>query len=192
MMLTQRRRGVCRGGALQRQRTGPPPAPEDPHDYFLQWMDSARGGPEAAAPGKPNCHYFDFENTYWAHRAEPNLLFVHYADMKADLAGEIRRISDFLAVDTPDALLPSRRRSPRSFETMKAQGEAMLPELAVAFEGGSQRFIHKGTNGRWRDVLTPTDLARYDALVARKLSPTVAAYLANGRLATDDPRRLPD
>ena len=34
---------------------------------------------------------------------------------------------------------------------------------AGRFEGGADRFFHKGTNGRWHDVLTESDLALYEA-----------------------------
>ena len=30
------------------------------------------------------------------------------------------------------------------------------------FKNGGTTFINKGTNGRWRDVLTPDDIARYE------------------------------
>jgi aryl sulfotransferase len=166
---------------------GPPETPADPHDYYLRWMDQA----EAGIAGGGDLSYFEFENTYWRHRADPNVLFVHYADMKADLATEMRRISDFLEIDTPDDLLP-KLAAAATFETMKAQGEALMPQLANAFEGGSQRFLNKGTNGRWRDILTPADLERYDALVARTFSPTLAHYLTHGRRAAGDPKVLPD
>jgi aryl sulfotransferase len=161
--------------------------PDDPHDYYLGWMDRA----ETAASDHDDLSYFDFENTYWRHRTAPNLLFVHYADLKADLVGEMRRISDFLGIETPEALMPSLAQA-ATFETMKAQGEEMLPNLARAFDGGSQRFINKGVNGRWREILTAADVARYEALAARKLSPTLAKYVAGGRRAAGDPRHLPD
>ena len=33
--------------------------------------------------------------TYWDYRHLPNLLFVHYDDLKRDLLGEMRRIARF-------------------------------------------------------------------------------------------------
>ena len=66
---------------------------------------------------------------------------------------------------------------------MKRQGEEMLPQLRMAFDNGAERFLNKGENGRWRDFLTDADLARYDALVKRRLSPRI------GRLARGRPPR---
>ena len=41
--------------------------------------------------------------SYWARRNEPNLLFVHYNDMKADLGGEMRRVAAFLDIEIPES-----------------------------------------------------------------------------------------
>jgi len=49
------------------------------------------------------------------------------------------------------------------------------------FDGGATSFLFKGTNGRWRDVLTPAELAAYDARVADLLAVDAAAWLARGR-----------
>jgi aryl sulfotransferase len=135
--------------------------------------------------------FFDYENSYWAERARANLLMVHYNDLKADLAGEVARISRYLEIDTPAALL-GEIAATASFETMKRQGDAIMGDLSQSFDGGSQRFLHKGVNGRWRDVLTAGDLARFDALVRRKFSPACAAWIEGGRLVAGDPRTAPD
>src|SRR5579862_5048842 len=83
----------------------PPTRPEDPREYLVQWM----GELEAALdqPGGAVSTFFGFETTYWRERTRPNLLLVHYDDLQADLAGEMRRISDFLGIDTPDARMPA-------------------------------------------------------------------------------------
>lgn len=162
------------------------PVPTDPRDYFLQWMDQAEAGDNPY-----QIPYCEFEQTYWSERARPNVLLVHYADLKADLEGEMRRISDFLEIDTPASLMPDLADAAR-FETMKRDGDITMPQLRMAFDHGAQRFINKGENGRWKGVLTDADLDRYDALVRRKLSPALNAWLHNGRLAAGDPRDLAD
>jgi aryl sulfotransferase len=163
--------------------------PEDPRDYFLQWMDDAEA--DSAEGIGVDLPFLEFEQTYWRRRKEPWLLLVNYADLKTDLAGEMRRISDFLEIETPASLFPQLVEA-ATFETMKRQGDELLPQLAMVFDHGAQRFINKGTNGRWKDVLTADDLARYDALVRRKLSPSHAAWIEKGRLQAGDPASLPD
>ena len=44
------------------------------------------------------------------------------------------------------------------------------------FEGGAGRFFYKGTNGRWRNVLTEEDLALYETAAAQ-LDPELRSWL---------------
>jgi aryl sulfotransferase len=78
------------------------------------------------------------------------------------------------------------------FETMKAQGDEILPNIGTHFDRGADRFLHKGTNGRWKDFLSADDLARYDALVKAKFTPAEAAWIEHGRLTAGDPREAAD
>ena len=66
---------------------------------------------------------------------------------------------------------------------MKRDAEEIEPDSHDRFQGGAQRFFHKGTNGRWRGVLTEDDLAMYAAAVARELSPDCHHWLERGRIA---------
>ena len=125
--------------------------------------------------------FFRLVETYWAERHRPNLLFVHYNDLKADLAGEMRRVAAFLGADVPAACWPTVVER-CTFEKMRA-GEARMGKVDMIFKGGLQSFVFKGTNGRWRDVLTADELAAYDRRVADTLSPECAAWLAGGRRA---------
>ena len=43
--------------------------------------------------------------------------------------------------------------------------------------------MNKGTNGRWRDVLTEQELAEYDAACEKALTPDCRAWLEHGRSA---------
>jgi len=53
----------------------------------------------------------------------------------------------------------------------------------MVVENGADSFFHKGTNGRWRDVLTPAQLERYDAMIAEGLPADAAQWLESGSLA---------
>ena len=39
------------------------------------------------------------ERSYWSARRDANMLLVHYNDLKADLAGEIARIAQYLEIE---------------------------------------------------------------------------------------------
>ena len=46
--------------------------------------------------------------------------------------------------------------------------------------------MHKGTNGRWRDVLSAEDSAAYERRAIAELGPEAAAWLAGGASAELD------
>jgi aryl sulfotransferase len=56
----------------------------------------------------------------------------------------------------------------------------MFPDIQLV--GGGETFIHKGTNGRWRDVLSAGEIAEYEARAIDELGPECAAWLATGKL----------
>ncbi|MGE5500729.1 MAG: sulfotransferase domain-containing protein [Ignavibacteriales bacterium] len=163
--------------------------PEDPHLFFQGWIATAEAEPPEG-PGR-DMGFFDFEATYWRERHRENLLFVHYNDLKADLKGEMRRISEFLEIDTPDDVLDELVAA-AGFDAMKKHGAALVPVLASAFDKGAERFLNKGSNGRWRDALTADDVARYQAAADRKLSSSHLAWIERGRLLAGDPRAMAD
>jgi aryl sulfotransferase len=143
----------------------------DVHGFFAQWL----------ADGS----HFDHIRTFWDRRPDPRLLFVHYNDLKADLAGETRRIASFLDIPVPDAAW-ARVVERCTFQAMRARGAEIGP-FEVAFEGGANSFLFQGTNGRWRDVLTEDELAAYATTAAARLPPDAAAWLERGRGAQPTP-----
>ena len=163
--------------------------PQDPREHYLRWIADAEAAvTEGIGIDLP---FFEFENTYWRERRRENVLFVHYNDMKADLAGEMRRIAEFLGIQVPAGVMPELVKA-ATFERMKKDGDALVPIAQMAWDRGADRFLNKGTNGRWKGLLTEEDLARYEALAARKWSKATASWVNQGRLAAGDPRDLPD
>ena len=147
--------------------------------FFRQWVE--------ASPQSPGVDFFDFQVVSWVERLRPNVLLVHYADLKADLDGEMRRIAEFLDIAVPASLWPSLVAA-GDFASMRREGAKLLPSAGNQFEGGAERFLFKGTNGRWRDILTDDDLALYEAKVHKKFTPGLAAWLEHGRRIAGDPR----
>ena len=100
--------------------------------------------------------------------------------MKEDLDHEMRRVSEFLGIPIDEARWPDQVAS-CTFAGMKARA-AEIADFETHFVGGADTFLYKGTNGRWRDVLTDAELASYDAAVAASMPPECAAWMA-GRSA---------
>jgi aryl sulfotransferase len=158
---------------------GPMPrCPEDPRDLWAEWITKPAFAWEP--DGSPWwSHHYQVES-FWKHRDLDNILMVHYADMKADLEGEMRRIAGFLGIEHDESVWPELVHA-ATFDSMKEEARAHSDRMGMVFEGGSDRFFFKGTNGRWRDVLTPDDLELYEQ-AASKLEPSLREWLENGRL----------
>ncbi len=148
----------------------------DPAVHFHNWVKG-----EEDHMGDPACGFWYMENSYWAAKEDPDLLLVHYADLKADLAGEMRRIANFLEITIPEDLWPELVDA-ASFESMKSNAADLMPSAGEIWQGGGNTFINKGTNGRWRDVYKAEDLAAYDARVKEEFTPELAKWLEFGRL----------
>ena len=50
----------------------------------------------------------------------------------------------------------------------------------MGLKGGPSTFFNKGTNGRWRDVLSANELKLYDAAATREPTPDFREWLENG------------
>jgi aryl sulfotransferase len=163
-------------------RVGPPlpPCPQDIRAFWAMWIN--RGWFAWESEGYPHWANLRHVQTWWNYRHQPNILFVHFNDLLADLEGEIARIAAWLGIDCP----PDTRAAIAgllTFESMKRDADQLNPQAHQSFEGGAHRFFNKGTNGRWRGVLTADDLAMYDVAAARELAPDCRRWLENGRRA---------
>ena len=153
-------------------RIGPPieRATADIRQYFLDWLDR---------DGHPFWPFWDNIRSWWEIRALPNLLFLHFDDLKRDMPDAIRRIAAFLDIAVPPQIWPAIFEH-CSFAYMKANASKSVPDGGVFWEGGAATFVNKGVNGQWRDVLTATDCRRYEETAQRELGPDCARWLATG------------
>jgi len=151
-------------------RVGPPiPQVTQPVDaYFRSWLDGN---------GYPIWPFFEHIASWWAIRDLPNVRLVHFNELKANLPGSIRAMADFLEIPIDEARLPTIVEH-CSFDYMKANAEKVAPSGGAMWNGGAATFINKGTNGRWRDVLTPADIEAYEKRAIEELGGECAAWLA--------------
>jgi len=155
-------------------RVGPPmPLPDpDVRRYFRTWLEQ---------DGYPIWSFWENVSTWWEARDLPNVRLVHFSRLKADLAGEMRAIADFLEIDVPETRWPAIVAH-CGFDYMKSHADQVSPLGGAIFEGGGNAFIHKGINGRWKDVLSAEESASYEAMAVEKLGPACARWLATGEL----------
>ena len=147
-------------------------------DYYLEFL----AGNTAVMPTFDS--YWEHVRGWWACRHLPNVLFVHYANLKSDLAAAIRRIARFLDIPVDEALMP-RILEHCSIDYMRAKAAADRPADNPAFKADFE-FFNKGTIGRWKDVLSAEEIARCDEVAAKHLTPECAHWLKTGELPKDN------
>jgi aryl sulfotransferase len=157
-------------------RTGPDPGPilspptEDVARYFREWL---------YWDGYPWWPFWENVRSWWGARHLPNVKLLHFANLKSDLDGEMRRLSAFLDIPIDEGRWPAIVEH-CTFDYMKAHAEYSAPHGGSLWEGGATTFINKGTNGRWADLLTPRDIAAYEARARVELGEDCAHWLATG------------
>lgn len=157
------------GPALER-----PPA--DPRQYFLDFVESD-------ARGTIPYPFWKHQRDWFAAKDLPNLLLVHFNDLKADLNGEIRRIAQFLDIQIPEEKKTDIVQH-CTFGWMKSHAEQVSPPQAgMVWEGGAETFVNKGFNKRWTDVLSADDVKMYEDKAVSELGDECANWLAEGRNA---------
>nr|VFK20217.1 MAG: aryl sulfotransferase [Candidatus Kentron sp. LFY] len=169
--------------SLNRYEESPfPRRPETFQEFWANWV--SKGWFDWEQDGYPFGSHLHVIQSWWDFRHLPNILFVHFADLLADLEGEIGRVADHIGVSLSSAGRSEIARELK-FDSMKKASDKYAPLLEGEFTGGQKAFFHKGKNGRWKDVLTEQEVARYEAAVARVLSPDCASWLERGRLAAE-------
>ncbi|MGB2933197.1 MAG: sulfotransferase domain-containing protein [Methyloceanibacter sp.] len=151
-------------------RVGPPidKPPADIRQYYREWlMDD----------GYPFWPFFDNVRSWWQVRDLPNVMLLQFSRLKQDLPGEIRRVAAFLDLHIDEARFPAIVEH-CGFAYMKQNAARAVPLGGAFWEGGAETFIHKGVNGRWRDVLSPEESTAYEVKARAELGEACAAWLA--------------
>ncbi len=151
----------------------PPPPPPDPVERFWTWVEGT-GEPGAVAHLDRLVHLAD---SFWTVRDRPNVHLFHYADMRADPAGQMTRLAGILGVDPPTPELVEAA----SFEHMRSRSDALVPNSDTDFWQSRQQFFDKARSGEWRDVVPESQLPRYEAaLRASTQDDELIAWLHDG------------
>jgi aryl sulfotransferase len=72
-----------------------------------------------------------------------------------------------------------------SLDAMRTRSERLDAGVLRIFKEGAKTFFFKGTNGRWRDVLSAEEVQMYQEKASQVLTPDCLAWLEQGRLALD-------
>jgi aryl sulfotransferase len=152
--------------------------PESVNDAFDEWL--RRGSVDWEQDGYPFWSHLHHAQSWWDYRELPNILFVHFSDLLADLDGEMRRISAYLDISVNEEIWPQLVEGV-SFKQMKANALKMAPGATHGAWKDNSNFFHKGTNRRWEGVLTDAQVAEYEQLAQRQLTVELNRWLESGR-----------
>lgn len=144
------------------------------HEQFMAWIDN---------PQQINglAWFVTHAASFWEARDQPNVRLLHYDDLQADLATEMRSLAQWLQIDVPDQRW-DQLVTAAGFDWMSSRFDEYAPGGPVWRD--PSRFFHKGTSGQWRDVLEPAGLDKYWTRIRDLADPELVAWL-HGRQATD-------
>ncbi len=156
-------------------RVGPPieRPPDDIVEYFRDWLER---------DGHPFWPFWENLRSWWEIRDLPNVMLIHFTNLKAEMEGEMRKLAAFLDVEIDESKWDMIVKH-CTFDYMKENAVKTVPLGGAFWDGGAQTFINKGTNGRWRDVLTPEDIVLYEEKALAELGEDCARWLAKGARA---------
>ena len=150
--------------------------PDDVRDRFRGWVDNPLPPEQVSSSLRAALHHVD---SFWRVRDRDNVALFHYADLEADLTGEMQRLARVLAIDI-SAELVQELASAAVFDAMKERSSDLAPNPGIWRDADA--FFHQGGSGQWRAVLTDDDVAHYDARLRELAAPELVAWVQHGRV----------
>jgi aryl sulfotransferase len=160
--------------AIARLTGAPPPAERARptlREWLVEWIDwdGDRAQQMDSLPGVM-WHLTDA----WARRG-PNVVLVHYDDLSADLAAQMRRLAELLDIAVPEQVWPALVKA-ASFESMRASAEQLAPDPGGVLKDATA-FFRRGRSGEGQHLLSPEEVARYYDRTKTLAPPDMLAWL---------------
>jgi aryl sulfotransferase len=153
--------------------TPEPPRP-DLHTWLRAWTERETTPQESLDSLVGVLHH---ATDAWQRREAGgvDVLLVHYADLLADLEGEMRRVAAALGITLDERRWPALVEA-ATFGSMRARSHELTPDTRGVLRS-KEAFFRRGGSGAGREVLTADEHARYDARVRELAPPEVVAWL---------------
>ncbi len=152
-----------------------PPEPDKPRkpvrEWLLDWIDN-EAGPHEEMDSIRGVLWHDSDA--WARRLQPNIVLLHYADLCADLDGQMRQLARRLDIAVPDSAWPGLVEA-ATFASMRAAAEKITGSGQILKSASA--FFRRGTSGAGRELLTEDELAHYAARAAELAPPDMLRWL---------------
>ena len=158
----------------------PPPLPEDFNERFRLWIST--GAFPWEIDGFPFWSVFSHAKSFWAFRELSNLHFLHYADLKFDLEGQMRRIAKLLEIEIEESLWPVLVNA-ATFESMKNNADMTAPDTDLGAWRENAAFFHQGKHEQWRTLLSEENQQLYESVKEQHHAVTPLDWLECGFIA---------
>ena len=130
-----------------------------------------------SAPGDGGQGYWTHLRSWWPRRNDPDVLFMAYEHMSADLPRTIRRVAAFMGIALDDELLAITGEH-ASFAFMRAHNDRfddrLMRERSVAVAGlpadSDSSKVRRGAVGESRQQLGPEVVALLDAIWRERIT----------------------
>jgi hypothetical protein len=158
------------------QETGPRSLdrPANPRERFWAWVD--KDAPPTVDP-MSLAGLLHHLRTFWDRSDEVNVVLLHYADLQADLEGQMRALAARLGIVVDDSRWPALVDA-ATFDSMRGRATELAPQVKIdGFWHDPSQFFHAGSSGQWHEVLTEADMARYEARVRALVPADLAAWV---------------
>src|SRR5262249_41368701 len=122
------------------------PPRETVRERFWAWVDDPR--PYAQTECSLSS-VLTLLSTFWNARNRPNIVLLHYDDLRSDLQGQMRSLAKRLSIEIPEAQWPALVRA-AGFDEMRRDANDVAPMATHAIWKNNAEFFHRGTSGQWR------------------------------------------
>lgn len=151
---------------------GPPPPRPDLHAWLRAWTERETTPAEAMDSLVGVLHHV---TAAWSRRDAGNVVLVHYADLLADLPGEMLRLADLLGITVPEDRWDDLVEA-ATFASMRDRADQITPNTLGVLKDNAA-FFREGRSGTGREVLSAEEMSRYEARVATLAPRDVVAWL---------------
>ena len=151
--------------------------PDESDLTFTRFLSGADEGAdfEPASLASIIHHY----RTFAAARDRPNIHIFHYADLKRDLTGQMRRIAEFLGISHDDDTFAALVQA-ATFENMQANASRYAPAGGEDFWKSDRDFFKSASSRKWEGKLSDAQIAAYNAMMREHLSAEDIRWLEEG------------
>ncbi|MGK2879531.1 MAG: sulfotransferase domain-containing protein [Mycobacterium sp.] len=124
---------------------------------FHDWMERPIVTPESMESLAGALHHY---GTFWQRRFLPNVWLVHYADLRADLPGELVRLAQVLQIPLTRARA-DELAGYATLSAMRSRASDLAPNAGDHILLSNEQFFRAGGLGEWQRYFTEPETMRF-------------------------------